>query len=99
MTRTLPLALLALTLLPRTLSAQCDGCSPDLSCTIETAFPTLCPLLPPDATAGEYYQQDFTFWLLPSSFTEPGSGVTVDLQQMTITRVSRPALRTELHGQ
>ncbi len=87
MTRTLPLALLALTLLPRTLSAQCDGCSPDLSCTIEPAFPTLCPLVPPDATAGEYYQQDFTFWL-PSSFTEPGSGVTVDLQQMTITSVT-----------
>lgn len=87
MIRTLPLALLAFALLPRTLTAQCDGCTPDLSCTMEPAFPTLCPLLPPDATAGEYYQQDFTFWL-PSSFTEPGSGVTVDFQQMTITSVT-----------
>lgn len=87
MIRTLPLALLAFALLPRTLTAQCDGCTPDLSCTIEPAFPTLCPLVPPDATAGEYYQQDFTFWL-PSSFTEPGSGVTVDFQQMTITSVT-----------
>lgn len=87
MTRTLPLALLAFALLPRTLTAQCDGCTPDLSCTMEPAFPTLCPLLPPNATAGEFYQQDFTFWL-PSSFTEPGSGVTVDFQQMTITSVT-----------
>jgi PKD repeat protein len=87
MIRTLPLTLLAFALLPQTLTAQCDGCTPDLGCTIEPAFPTLCPLLPPDATAGEYYQQDFTFWL-PSSFTEPGSGVTVDFQQMTITSVT-----------
>jgi PKD repeat protein len=87
MTRTLPLALLAFALLPQTMTGQCDGCAPDLSCSIEPAFPTLCPLLPPDATAGEYYQQDFTFWL-PSSFTEPGSGVTVDFQQMTITGVT-----------
>jgi PKD repeat protein len=87
MLRNLTLGLLALCLLPDTLRAQCDGCTPDNNCTIEPAFPTLCPLTPPDATAGEYYQNDFTFWL-PPTFTEPGSGVTVSFQQMTITSVT-----------
>lgn len=87
MLRNLTLGLLALCLLPDTLRAQCDGCTPDTNCTIEPAFPTLCPLTPPDATAGEYYQNDFTFWL-PPTFTEPGSGVTVSFQQMTITSVT-----------
>lgn len=67
--------------------AQCPGCSPDLACTVSPAFPTLCPVTPPDATAGQPYGQDFTFWL-PTSFTDPGSGFTVDFEQMTITGVS-----------
>ncbi len=67
--------------------AQCPGCNPDFACTVSPAFPTLCPVTPPDATAGDAYTQDFTFWL-PTSFTDPGSGFTVDFQQMTITGVS-----------
>ncbi len=78
----------ALTLLtPRTTMAQCPGCLPDLSCTVDPAFPALCPMQPPDATAGEYYETDITFWL-PASFSEPGSGLTVDFEQMTVASIS-----------
>ncbi|MEO8590573.1 MAG: PKD domain-containing protein [Flavobacteriales bacterium] len=67
--------------------AQCPGCAPDLACIVSPAYPTLCPVTPPDATAGEPYAADFTFWM-PTSFTDPGSGFTVDFQQMTITGIS-----------
>lgn len=67
--------------------AQCPGCAPDLACSVTPAFPTLCPLAPPDATVGEAYEADITFWL-PTTFTDPGSGFEVDFQQMTITNVT-----------
>lgn len=67
--------------------AQCDGCTPDLSCSASPAFPTLCPANAPVATAGAYYEADFTFWM-PSTFTDPGSGFSVDLLQITITGVT-----------
>ena len=67
--------------------AQCPGCVPDLSCVSDPAFPTLCPLSPPDATAGVAYGTDITFWL-PAVFTDPGTGFTVDFEQMTVTGVS-----------
>lgn len=69
------------------LFAQCDGCVPDETCTTSPAFPSLCPANAPDATAGAYYQADFTFWM-PASFTDPGTGFAVDLLQLTITGVS-----------
>ncbi|HOZ40054.1 MAG TPA: T9SS type A sorting domain-containing protein [Flavobacteriales bacterium] len=69
-----------------TVRAQCPGCTPDLSCVSDPAFPTLCPLSPPDATAGVAYQADITFWL-PPIFTDPGTGFTVDFEQMTVTGV------------
>ena len=67
--------------------AQCPGCNPDLNCTVSPAFPTLCPQTAPDATVGQYYEQDFTFWM-PANFTDPGSGFEVTLLQLTITGVS-----------
>ncbi|MBK9175334.1 MAG: T9SS type A sorting domain-containing protein [Flavobacteriales bacterium] len=73
--------------MPRLLLSQCDGCVPDQSCTASPAFPTLCPATAPDATVGEYYEQDFTFWM-PTTFDDPGSGFTVSLLQLTITGVS-----------
>ena len=87
MTRTLRTSLLfpALLLL-HCLHAQCPGCIPDLSCVSDPAFPTLCPSAPPDATAGEPYQADLTFWL-PPSFTDPGTGFAVNFLQMTVTGV------------
>lgn len=67
--------------------AQCPDCTPDPSCTISPAFPTMCPMVPPEATVGEYYSQVVTFWM-PPTFTDPSSGFTVDFEQMTITGVS-----------
>jgi PKD repeat protein len=88
MKQLLRIALLLLTFTATTSAiAQCQGCVPDQGCTTSPPFPTLCPANAPDATAGEYYQADFTFWM-PPTFTDPGSGVTVTLQQLTITGVS-----------
>nr|MDQ3100310.1 PKD domain-containing protein [Bacteroidota bacterium] len=67
--------------------AQCPGCVPDLTCTSSPAFPTICPTQPADATAGVPYVADLSFWM-PSSFSDPGSGISVDFQQMTITGIS-----------
>jgi hypothetical protein len=67
--------------------AQCDGCAANLACTADPAYPTLCPTQPPDATAGEPYAADITFWL-PNNFTDPGTGFNVDFLIMTITGVS-----------
>lgn len=67
--------------------AQCADCLPDADCTVSPAYPTLCPETPPDATAGQYYEAVATFWM-PPSFTDPESGFTVSLQQMTVTGVS-----------
>lgn len=79
--------ILGLFILPGTSYSQCDGCVPDQSCSTSPAFPTLCPATAPDATVGEYYEQDFTFWM-PATFTDPGSGFTVNLLQLTITGVT-----------
>ncbi|MBK8947357.1 MAG: hypothetical protein IPM68_00395 [Flavobacteriales bacterium] len=85
MPRLLPFALLLL--LAPIAYGQCPGCTPDSSCTVSPAYPSLCPLQPADATAGVPYQADLTFWL-PPSFTDPGTGFTVDFEQMTITGIS-----------
>jgi len=77
------IALLAL----GSLQAQCTSCAIDATCFATPAYPTLCPLPPPDATAGEAYAIDITFWL-PANFTDPGTGMNVDFLQMTITSVS-----------
>ncbi len=69
------------------LRAQCDGCLANISCSVDPAYPTLCPTQPPDATAGEPYSADITFWL-PVNFTDPGTGFNVDFMLMTITGVS-----------
>lgn len=67
--------------------AQCPDCVADVTCTASPAYPTLCPAQPPEATAGEYYETDITFWL-PTQFTDPGTGFNVTFQQMTITSVT-----------
>ncbi|MCW5899740.1 MAG: T9SS type A sorting domain-containing protein [Flavobacteriales bacterium] len=89
MTGTLRLLALPLTFLlaQQVLQAQCPGCVIDPTCTVDPAFPALCPQQPPDATAGEPYETDVTFWL-PATFSDPGSGTTVTFEQMTITGVS-----------
>ncbi|MBK7297793.1 MAG: hypothetical protein IPI91_14710 [Flavobacteriales bacterium] len=50
---------------------------------------------PPDATAGEAYASDITFWL-PANFTDPGTGMNVNFLQMTITSVTGVPFGMEL---
>lgn len=69
------------------IQAQCDGCAANTACSVDPAYPTLCPVQPPDATAGEPYGADITFWL-PNNFTDPGTGFNVDFVLMTITGVT-----------
>lgn len=69
------------------LLAQCPGCQINFGCTVNPAYPTLCPLQPADATSGQPYSADITFWM-PVNFDDPGTGFNVDFLQMTITGVS-----------
>lgn len=80
-------AFLSLVMVSSMANAQCDGCVPDLACSVDPAYPTLCPSAPPSATAGQPYSADITFWM-PPNFTDPGTGFNVDFLLMTITSVS-----------
>ncbi len=81
------LALLFWAIQASPLRAQCPGCAINFTCTADPAYPTLCPLQPPDATAGQPYATDITFWM-PVNFDDPGTGQNVDFDLMTITGVS-----------
>ena len=59
-------------------------CSYDESCTISPAFPNLCPLQLPDATVGEFYSSDITFWM-PVQFQ--AEGFDVNLDQVVVTDI------------
>lgn len=88
MRNTLIASLIGLLAIPKSsVQAQCPGCLANIDCTADPAYPTLCPTQPPDATAGEPYAVDITFWL-PNNFTDPGTGFNVDFILMTITGVS-----------
>jgi hypothetical protein len=50
-------------------------------------FPLMCPLIPPDATVNNYYSENITFYL-PTLVTDPGSGLTVTLQEVEITSIA-----------
>ncbi len=60
-------------------------CSYDESCTISPAFPNICPQQLPDATVGEYYDTDLTFWM-PIEFQAEGFDVVLD--QLVVTQIS-----------
>jgi len=60
-------------------------CSYDESCTISPAFPTLCPMQLPDATVGEFYSSDLTFWM-PLQFEAEGFDVNFD--QLVVTQIT-----------
>jgi len=85
MLRTLTLATALLSLVGA--QAQCSTCTIDFSCGAVPAYPTLCPLQPIDAVAGQAYESDITFWM-PINFTDPGTGFDVSFLQMTITGVT-----------
>ncbi|MGB1032259.1 MAG: hypothetical protein ACPGWM_06580, partial [Flavobacteriales bacterium] len=66
---------------------QCEECTPDFTCTVDVPFPTICPLILPDATAGEEYETVMTFYL-PATIVDPDTEVEATLQEVTITSVS-----------
>ncbi len=63
--------------------AQCDTCIPDTSCVLSPAYPTMCPGSLPDASAGQFYETDITFYT-PHEFFEVENGVDVVFNQVTI---------------
>lgn len=67
--------------------SQCPTCTPDPSCVSADGMPSICPLVPPDAVAGEYYEQTLTFYL-PATFIYPGSDVEITVNSVTVTSVS-----------
>jgi len=67
--------------------AQCPTCTIDSTCVSTDGFPTICPATLPNATVGEYYEGFLTFYM-PPVINDPGSGLTVDLLQITITSVN-----------
>jgi len=80
------LLLFALLPLSASVFSQCPDCTPDPGCVSPDGQPFLCPEALPDATAGEYYETSFTFFL-PST-VDAGGGITATLQQITITNIS-----------
>ena len=60
-------------------------CSYDESCVITPAFPNICPMQLPDATVGDFYSADLTFWM-PLQFSAEGFDVNFD--QLVITQIS-----------
>ena len=60
-------------------------CTYDESCTISPAFPNICPVQLPDATVGESYDTDLTFWM-PIEFEAEGFEVT--LTALTVTQIT-----------
>jgi hypothetical protein len=68
-------------------SAQCGTCTPDTECVLSPAYPTICPGSFPDATAGEYYEQNMTFYI-PQEFYEPENGVDVQFTQVAVGAIT-----------
>jgi hypothetical protein len=60
-------------------------CTYDENCTISPAFPTICPSQLPDATVGELYNADLTFWM-PVQFE--AEGFTVNFDQLVVTQIT-----------
>lgn len=75
------------TLLNFSALSQCNDCTPDPECVSEDAFPTICPFVLPDATAGEEYEEVITFFL-PAEIVDPESELSATLLQVTVTNVS-----------
>jgi hypothetical protein len=68
-------------------AGQCPDCTPDETCISADGFPALCPLIPDDATAGEYYEEQLTFFM-PALITDPETNIEATLISVTVTSVS-----------
>ena len=60
-------------------------CTYDNNCIVSPAFPNICPLQLPDATVGEFYSTDLTFWT-PVQFAAEGFDVNFD--QLVVTQIT-----------
>ena len=60
-------------------------CSYDENCIISPAFPTICPTQLPDATVGQPYSTDLTFWM-PVEFEAEGFEVVLD--ELVVTQIN-----------
>lgn len=67
--------------------SQCPGCVIDPTCPSIAPDGGLCPDIVPDATVGEAYDEDITFYI-PQEVEDPGTGLTVDVLQVTITAIN-----------
>jgi hypothetical protein len=67
--------------------SQCNECAPDQSCQAVDGFPTLCPLILPAGTAGEYYESVATF-NMPANVIDPGSGLEASLESIFIAGIT-----------
>lgn len=67
--------------------AQCPTCTPDLACVSADGNPSICPEVLPEATANAYFEEVITFYL-PSTVVDAGTGITADLNQVTISSVT-----------
>jgi Secretion system C-terminal sorting domain/PKD domain len=85
--RSIILGLLFFITCSASVSAQCPSCTPDSSCVSTDGFPTICPLVPPDGTAGEYYEEQLTFYL-PPTVIDPSSGFEATLIDIEVANVS-----------
>lgn len=81
------LLFLFFTLVSLCATSQCPDCMPDETCVSESAFPTICPEILPDATAGAYYETVMTFYL-PGSIVDPDSGIEASLLEVVINSVT-----------
>ena len=61
-------------------------CVVDTDCTVEPAFPTLCPTNFPDGTVGEFYSEDMTFYM-PTQFSDEETGFEVVLDEIIVTNI------------
>lgn len=66
---------------------QCTACVADPGCSSDNGFPTICPATLPAATVGAAYEETITFFL-PAQVVDPGSGITADLNSVTITSIT-----------
>lgn len=66
---------------------QCSACDADPTCSSEDGFPILCPASLPAAVVGEFYEETITFFM-PAEVVDPGSGITADLNSVTVTAIT-----------
>ncbi len=80
------LVFLACSLSQVQLNAQCN-CTIDLTCPLTNPAGGICPDTFPNATIGQLFDEDITFYM-PQTVTDPGTGTVVDLQRIQITSIA-----------